>query len=39
MDESDSMNKIQCQCGNDTLRIIRDTKMEKLLMSDEGSIQ
>ena len=39
MDEDDALSKVQCQCGNDTLRLIRDVKMGQLLMSKEGSLQ
>ena len=33
MDEDDALSKVQCsECGNDTLRLIRDLKMEKMMI-------
>ena len=33
MDEDEAMSKVKChKCGNDTLRLIRDLKMEQMMM-------
>lgn len=33
MDEDDALSKVQCsECGNDTLRLIRDKKMEQMMI-------
>ena len=35
MDEDDAMSKVQCGgCGNDTLRLIRDHKMEGMMIEN-----
>jgi len=34
MDEDDALSKVQCgACGNDTLRLVRDLKMEQAMIA------